>query len=145
MITPGDRVVLDTNIRVFGLRAHPEKPACAALLDRLRAFRVVLPRQVLRELQVNLAPAEMRMLFALLRQLPTRAEIHWEMVKSETIRRYQELGCKMGDAVIAAHLDELGVRVLISENRHFLSEIEGLPFQTLSAEDALAELDDGSA
>ncbi len=58
-----------------------------------------------------------------------------------TIRKYQSLGCKLGDATIAAHLEELEVEVLITENRHFLEELKDLPFRTLSAGEALVELE----
>jgi hypothetical protein len=49
------------------------------------------------------------------------------------------LGCKLGDAAVSAYLEEEGVKTLISENRHFLAEITGLPFRVLSAA-ALEEL-----
>lgn len=129
--------MLDTNIWVFGLHAHPEKPACARLLESLALLRVVLPRQVLRELQANLTPAEMNILFALLRALPHPAEVHWEMSAPHLVSRYQDCGCKLGDAAVAAQAEELQATALISENRHFLSEAMGLPFRTLSAEEAL--------
>jgi len=37
-------------------------------------------------------------------------------------------------------LEELGIEVLVTENRDFLKEIENLPFRTLNAAEALAEL-----
>ena len=61
----------------------------------------------------------------------------------EIIRKYQSLGCKLGDAAIAAHLEELEVKVLITENRHFLEELKDLPFRRLSAIEALAEIERG--
>lgn len=57
------------------------------------------------------------------------------------IEKFQQSGCKLGDAVVAAHLEEEGVETLISENRHFLAEIRGLPFRVLSAAAALEELE----
>ena len=46
-------VVLDTNIWIFGLRRHPDLPACAQLLERLGQLQVILPRQLLQELRAN--------------------------------------------------------------------------------------------
>jgi len=68
-------------------------------------------------------------------------KINWEKAKQENIEKYQRLGCKLGDAVIAAHLEELGIKILISENRDFLSEVKELPFRRLSAAQALTELE----
>jgi hypothetical protein len=41
---------------------------------------------------------------------------------------------------VAAHLEELGIKILVSENRDFLEEVRNLPFRRLSATQALAEL-----
>lgn len=138
-----ERVVLDTNVWIFGLRHHLELPACTLLLERLGQLQVILPRQVLCELQANLTESELRALFRLLRKYPNRVLIHWEKAKRDTISKYQSLGCKLGDAALAAHLEELGVKVLITENRHFLEELKDLPFRRLSAIEAIAELEKG--
>ena len=141
-MTIGDkRVVLDTNVWIFGLRRHPEFPDCAPLLEHLSQLQVILPRQVLRELQANLTDRELRTLFRLLSQFPEQIGIRWEKAEMESVRKYQSLGCKLGDAAIAAHLEELEVEVLITENRHFLEELKDLPFRRLSASEALAQLE----
>lgn len=136
-----EKVVLDTNVWVFGLRRHPEFPASILLLERLNQLQVILPCQVLRELQANLTESELKNLFRLLKEFQKQIVIHWEKAKRETVRKYQNLGCKLGDAVLAAHLEELGVKVLVTENRHFLEEIQELPFQRLGTIEALAELE----
>jgi predicted nucleic acid-binding protein len=59
----------------------------------------------------------------------------------EIIRKYQNLGCDLGDAIIAAHLEELAINILVSENRHFLEEIKGLPFRSLNSTEIVLELD----
>jgi predicted nucleic acid-binding protein len=56
------------------------------------------------------------------------------------IRKYQQLGCKLGDAAVAAHMETLGVGTLVSENRDFLYELKGLPFRVLRAEAIVREL-----
>jgi predicted nucleic acid-binding protein len=127
MTIPDERVVLDTNVWIFGLRHHPELPACALLLERLDQIQVILPRQILRELQANLTESELRTLFNLLKQFPKQIVIHWGKAEMETVRKYQSLGCKPGDAAIAAHLEKLEVETLITENRHFLEELKICP------------------
>lgn len=62
-------VVLDTNILIFGLRRVPGFIECSELLDFLTHLRVILPRQVLQELQVNFSEPEMSSLFRLLNRL----------------------------------------------------------------------------
>lgn len=135
------RVILDTNVWIFGLRRHPQLPSCAFLLERLGQLQLVLPRQVLQELQANLTERELRALFRLLKQFPENIEIRWEKGKTANIRKYESLGCKLGDAAIAAHMEELKVQVLVSENRDFLEELSDLPFRRLSAGEALVELE----
>lgn len=49
------------------------------------------------------------------------------------------MGCKLRDAAIAAHVEALDVKVLVTENRDFLEEIKRLPFQVLRAKDVLRE------
>jgi hypothetical protein len=61
-------------------------------------------------------------------------------VNVSLIRKYQQLGCKLGDAAVAAHMETLGVGTLVSENRDFLCELQGLPFRVLRAVDVVREL-----
>lgn len=135
-----DWVVLDTNIWIFGLRNQPDRPACAQLLRCLNRLSVRVPRQVLLELRANLNSEKMNDLFRLWSTYPDRIDIRWGRVRLALIEKYQRMGCKLGDAAVAAHVEDMGIEVLISENRDFLEEIRGLPFRILSAEDALQEL-----
>jgi hypothetical protein len=135
-----DWVVLDTNVWIFGLRHQPDQPACAQVLRRLPQLRVKIPRQVLLELRANLSDEEMREFFRLLNRHSGRSDIHWEKVESSLIHKYQRLGCKLGDAAVSAHLEALGVGMLVSENRGFLYEITGLPFRVLRAQEFLQAL-----
>ena len=136
-----DRVVIDTNVWIFGLRRTPAYLSCAHLLDRLSDLRVVISRQVLRELQGNLSDEELRDLFHLVNLHPTHIVLDWQWAPIELIRKYERLGCRRGDAVVAAHVEHLGIPLLVSENREFLSGVNGLPFRMLTASDALAELE----
>lgn len=135
-----DWLVLDTNIWIFGLREQPDQPACDQLLRQLPQLHVKVPRQILLELRANLTEAELRRLFRFFNRYPDRIEVHWDKVDLSLIRKYQQLGCKLGDAAVAAHVETFGIDTLVSENRDFLYEISGLPFQALRAEDVVREL-----
>lgn len=52
------RIVLDTNVWIHGLRQDRGHQACSELLGKLRTLQVVIPRQVLVELRVNLSSQE---------------------------------------------------------------------------------------
>jgi hypothetical protein len=134
-------IVLDTNVWVFGLRNVPERPACFRLLRRLPDLFVRVPRQILLELRANLRREEMTDFFRLLNRHPEQREISWDKVAPALAHNYQRLGCKLGDATVAAHLEVLGVKLLVSENRDFLTELSGFPFRVLSAEAFLEQLD----
>lgn len=137
-----DWLVLDTNVWIFGIREQPDQPACDQLLRQLPRLYVKVPRQILLELQTNLTEEEMRRFFRLLNRYPDRIDVHWDKVDVSLIRKYQQLGCKLGDAAVAAHMETLGSGTLVSENRDFLYEIEGLPFRVLRAEDVVTELEE---
>ena len=140
MSIPDEWIVLDTNIWIFGLRRVPDFPTCAELLENLNRLRVVLPRQLLQELQANLVEDDLRALFRLLNRLPISPRINWQKAAPETVAKYQQMGCKLGDAVLSAHLEELGIKTLVTENRDFLEELTGLPFRRLTARQAMTEL-----
>ena len=134
-------IVLDTNVWIFGLRQEPTRLARFHLLRRLPDLFVRVPRQILLELRANLSHEEMDDFFRLLNRHPEQRAISWDKVEPALIHNYQQRGCKLGDATVAAHLEILGVKLLVSENRDFLTEISGLPFRVLSAEAFLEQLD----
>lgn len=133
-------ISFDTNIYIFGTREDPNFPACVDLLERIGELYVYIPRQIIRELQNNLKADEVSELFGLFNQYSDRIRIDWKIIPMALIQKFRLLGCKLGDAVIAAHLEEQGVYTLISENRHFLNEIPNLPFRVIKAEAALEEM-----
>ena len=133
-------VVLDTNICIFGQRRVPGFMECAQLLDLLDRLRVVLPRQILQELQANFSVSEMSALFRLLNRIPIPPKIEWQKPAQETVAKYQSMGCKLGDAAVSAHMEELSISILVTENRDFLEALTGLPFRRLRAREVLAEL-----
>jgi len=134
-------IVLDTNIWIFGLRNQPDHPACYQLLQCLNKLYVKTPYQVFLELPANLHPDEMKRFFRLLHLYPNRIELSWKKAELALIKKHRNLGCKLGDAVIASQLEMMNIKTLVSENRDFYEEIMGLPFRVLRAEEALREID----
>ena len=63
--------------------------ACADLPQNLNRLQVVLPRQILQELQTNLVEDELRELFRLLNRLAIRPKIDWQKAATETVAKYQ--------------------------------------------------------
>ena len=134
-----DWVMLDTNVWVFGLRDHPDRLACRQLLRHLPELHVKIPRQILLELRANFTREEIGDLFRLVNRYPDCVDVQWDRVDSSAVRKYREMGCRHGDAVVAAHVETMRVTVLISENRHFLETVRGLPFRVMNSETALKE------
>ena len=140
MTTPPERWLLDTNIWVFGLRRDESFPNCSELLERIGSFSVVIPFQVLKELNLNLTEDEISDFYRLANQQPEWIELSWSAAPVERVKFYEERGCRKGDAVIAAQAESLRVGVIVSENRQFLQTIKELPAPILSAADALTRL-----
>ena len=137
----GEKVALDTNVWIFALRKDPNFAACETLVfDRLSELQIHMPLQIFVELQHNLAPSEMR---RIVHSLTMTRAITWDYTpaRPELVRRWEQCGAKKGDAVIAAHLEEVSVRYLISENRDFLTILSALPFPILSSEEAVRSLE----
>ncbi len=106
MTTGHEWVVLDTNVWIFGLRDEPDRPASLQVLQRLPQLYVQVPRQILLELRTNLTRDEMDRFFRLLNRHPQRIQFHWDKVEPALLRKYQQLGCKLEDAAVAAHVDK---------------------------------------
>ncbi len=131
--TRSDWIAYDTNEFIFALRESPTRPESYAIVfEHLSKFRLYIPYQVALELQHNLTPAEMR---DVVRATQTCIEVHWDYfpAKPDRIAAYTAMGARFGDAAVAAQLEAAGVQWLVSENRHFLSELDGLPFRVLAA------------
>jgi len=110
---------LDTNVWVFGLRHDISFPACAQLLDRIGSFSALIPLQVLKELNLALTEDEMRDFYRLVNQYSEFIELSWEPATAEQVKSFEQRGCRKGDAVIAAHAETLGAKVIVIENRQF--------------------------
>ena len=133
-------VSLDTNIFVFALRRDALYPACERLVyENLEELTVLIPLEVHRELQHNLSEAEKAEFFQIL-STSSESRIDYAPADSGRLSHWQTAGAKKSDAVIIAQLEKLGVTLLISENRHFLLEIPELPFEVITAQQALERL-----
>lgn len=139
MTIPPERWLLDTNIWIFGLRGDAFT-ACTRLLDLIGSFSVVVPLQILKELQLALAEDEIRDFYRLVNHYPEFIELSWEPAAIDRVRFYEKRGCRKGDAVIAAHAEKLGVGSIVSENRQFLQTLSDLPMNIMSAAQAEARL-----
>ncbi|MGH7966639.1 MAG: PIN domain-containing protein [Candidatus Binatia bacterium] len=133
------RIALDTNVWIHGLRQDRDHLACAELLENLRAFQIVVSRQVLVELQANLTQNEYRQFWQLINSYAARVEVSWEPARRERFDHYRRLGCRSGDAAVAALTDSARVEVLVTENREFLRNVPGLPFRLVNSAELLAE------
>jgi predicted nucleic acid-binding protein len=140
MTTPPERWLLDTNVWVFGLRRDTSFPGCAQLLDRIGTFSVLIPLQVLKELNLTLAESEMRELYQIINQYPEFIDLSWAPAPLERVRFYVEQGCRKGDAVIAAHAEALDVKIIVSENRQFLQTLRDLPVEIVNTGEAQTRL-----
>jgi hypothetical protein len=130
-------LILDSNEFVFGIPGT--KASCAQLMDRLDDLNVFVPLMVVQEVHRNLE----RMFglggafFRLLYNRPN-VTILWADPPEDLLLSYTAIGFAEEDAAIAASAELIGARYLISENRHFLQHREGLPFETIDAQTALA-------
>ena len=133
-------IALDTNQYVLALRRDPRFPNCASLLfQHVDKLCVHVPLQVLKELHRNLSRRELRRVFGAL-EVAQECRIDYALGDIGRVTHWEQMGAKKGDAVIVAQLEAAGVRFLVSENRHFLSEVEGLPFEVLTSEQVLRQL-----
>jgi len=133
-----ERIALDTNVFLLGLRkAHPPSERLLTHLDHLH---LVIPERILRELSANLDSAELNDFHDLF-DAASDVLFDWMPPPADRVEPYRALGCKRGDAFVAASLEVLGAATFVTNNRHFLREISGFPFRIISPEEALAEIE----
>ncbi len=135
-----DWVAFDTNEFIYAIRHTSDRlPSVELVYSLLYDVRLFVPYQVFKELSHNLTVAEETEFQAVAR---TAQDLHLSFTPapSALVEVFENRGAKRGDARIAAELELAGIKWLISENRHFLSEITDLPFTVLSASEALEML-----
>jgi predicted nucleic acid-binding protein len=124
------RICIDSNQFIFGLSGSD--PASETLMRLLPHLEVVIPRLVLKEVTRNLNPTQVKALYALLRQAPHITVVE-DPVPAELVRKYVALGLpEKADAVIGAFAEWQGAKYIISDNRHFLEEMQSDVFEVIS-------------
>jgi predicted nucleic acid-binding protein len=136
------RIVLDTNEYVLGL-GEPADETAAEVLDRIvggrQAIELRIVRAIADEVRANLPEKAHRRFFRIVSRL-TSIDENW-IVPDDLLESYRGHGLKPGDANIAAYAQYVAADYLVSENRHFLSRRENLPFQVVTGKEFLAVLE----
>jgi predicted nucleic acid-binding protein len=118
------RICIDSSVFIPSLQETD--PAAVRLLDLASPeFTLLIPRLVAQEVTRNLdVPDQVRRFYRLF-QGHEFAFIVDEPVPRELVNKYTELGLpEKADAFIGAFAEWMKVRYLISDNRHFLRELE---------------------
>jgi predicted nucleic acid-binding protein len=124
------RISLDTNIFILGIRNI--EPYSVAILKNLFQFDVFISAQVEKELRNNISSSELKEFFSLIDPL-SHFEIVYQEPEQGIFENFQQLGLKTGDALIAAFCNSENVEIMISENRHFLQQLQKRPFEILDS------------
>jgi len=128
-------LVLDSNEYIFSLGAVRKK-SCEILLDKIVSsfpkYTVRLPRMITEEVKRNVSPAAFKEFISFVHIFTTIDEDI--LVPFELGSKYEFWGLKPADAFIAAYIEWTGAEILVSENRHFLSRHNDLPFKIFNAE-----------
>lgn len=132
--------VFDTNVWLRAVRATSDDRVAIRLVARAVDLRIWIPFQVLKEIHTNLNEPELRVFYAFV----ASSDVHtdWQPPNARRIEHFQALGCKKGDAAVAASVQACGARYLVSANRHFLREVRPLPFLVFSPEETLQMLNE---
>lgn len=124
------RICIDSNQFIFGITGADS--AAERLLLLLPHLEVLVPRLVLIEVTRNLHSLEVTSLYALLNKAP-KFRIVDEPVPRSLVLKYVDLGLReKGDAFIGAFAEWQQLDYLISENRHFLAELQTTAFAVLT-------------
>lgn len=133
------RICIDSCTFVHGLQESD--PASARLLDLLgKELIVVIPRLVAQEVTRNLrSRAQVRQFYRLFHNRQF-AFIIDDPVPENLVSKYVTLGLPAkADAFIGAFAEWMGAQYLISDNRHFLRDLETEAFDVLNADEFIAQ------
>ncbi len=131
------KAVLDSNQFVFGFRG--KKQACVDVLKRISDFNCFAPAIILVEVMRQLKQLNGKNFASLARSVILRNVkiIDESVVPTGLAQKYKRLGLKEADAAIAAVTEFIDADFLVSENRHFLKELEPDNFKVLRADEFL--------
>jgi len=130
--------VLDANEYIFGMGIF-RKESCESLVEFFLSnpsmHSVAVCRTLVEEVRDNLAPKDFQKFIKFINIFSTIDEDF--LIPFELGFRYEMLGLKEADALIAAYAEWVGADILVSENRHFLAKHSNLSFRILNAETCL--------
>ncbi len=126
-------ICIDSSALVLGLRGIDS--AATRVLELVGSeLNLVIPRLIAREVTRNLSTSEQVKQFYQLFQNYSFAQIIDEPVPPNLVAKYISLGLPAkADAFIGAFTEWVNASYLISENRHFLRELQTSAFQVLDA------------
>jgi uncharacterized protein (DUF2164 family) len=96
---------------------------------------VSLCRTIVEEVRANLTPREFQRFFRFINAFATIDEDFF--IPFEFGARYETMGFKEADALIAAYTEWVGAKALVTENRHFLTRNPALPFKVITTQKCL--------
>jgi hypothetical protein len=129
------RICIDSCVFIHGLQE--DDPIAKRLIALVSpAVQLVVPRLVAQEVTRNLrSPQQVRRFYQLFRDFDS-ALIVDDLVPADLVDKY--VGLKLpakADAFIGAFAEWMQVQYLISDNRHFLRELQTDAFQVLDADE----------
>jgi hypothetical protein len=138
------RICIDSCVFIQGLQQS--NPAAVQVLDLIGPeVALVIPRLVAQEVTRNLSTPEQVRYFYRLFQPRDFAFIVDEPVPRELVSQYTRLGLpEKADAFIGAFAEWMQVRYLVSDNRHFLRDLQTDAFDVLDAAEFTAQWETGT-
>ncbi len=129
------QLVLDANEYIFAL-GFARKESCESLItyliDNISSHSIFICRTIVEEVRANLTIKDFHN-FVKFINIFTNIDEDF-LIPFEIGAKYESIGFKDADALIAAYTEWVGADALVTENRHFLTKHTGLPFKVLTAE-----------
>jgi predicted nucleic acid-binding protein len=141
-LRPSTLICIDSNQFIFGLNETDEDSV--AFLNLLSDFNVAIPRLIVQEVARNLDTAvQVRRFYRLIHGAPNLLVVD-DPVPQSLVVKYIELGLReKADAVIGAFAEWVEAKYLVSDNRHFLQELETDAFEVISPTEFLDRFSKG--
>jgi len=133
-------ICIDSCVFIQGFQKTDD--AAVHLLDSINpALNLVIPRLIAQEVTRNLTTQEQVRHFYRLFSQRNFCLIVDEPVPSQLVQKYIELGLRTkADAYIGAFCEWMQIHYLVSDNRHFLREVNSQAYQITDAHNLLSVL-----